>query len=82
MPRPSFLDVAAYCRERGNRVDPQQFLDYYTSNGWRVGRTPMKDWQAAVRTWERNGDFSNGKRKPTLIEVVEREQSLVRSRTN
>lgn len=46
--------VAAYCAERGNHVDPQQFVDYYTANGWRVGKNPMKDWKAAVRTWERN----------------------------
>lgn len=50
--RPSFEDVAAYCKERGNTVDPQRFVDYYTANGWRVGKQPMKDWKAAVRTWE------------------------------
>ena len=53
--KPTFEEVAAYCRERGNDVDPQSWYDYYTANGWRVGRNPMKDWQAAVRTWERNG---------------------------
>lgn len=50
--RPSLEDVAAYCKERGNTVDPQRFVDYYTANGWRVGKQPMKDWRAAVRTWE------------------------------
>ena len=49
---PSLSDVADYCRERGNQVDPQTFLDFYASKGWRVGNTPMKDWRAAVRTWE------------------------------
>jgi len=34
---------------------PEKFLDHYESNGWKVGRNPMKDWKAAVRTWERNG---------------------------
>jgi hypothetical protein len=47
--------VAAYCLERGNQVDPQRWFDYYTSNGWCVGRNGMRDWRAAVRTWERNG---------------------------
>ena len=47
--------VAAFCKARGSRVDPRQFVDYYTANGWRVGRNKMSDWQAAVRTWERNG---------------------------
>ena len=50
---PTLEEVAAYCKERDNRVDPSRFLAYYESNGWRVGRNPMKDWKAAVRTWER-----------------------------
>lgn len=49
---PSVEQVAAYCRERGNSIDPDAFVDYYTSKGWTVGRSPMKDWKAAVRTWE------------------------------
>lgn len=52
---PTVEEVAAYCRERGNNVDPERFVAYYTANGWRVGKNPMKDWKAAVRTWERNG---------------------------
>lgn len=52
---PTLEEVQAYCLERNNGVDAQHFLDYYSSNGWRVGRNPMKDWKAAVRTWERNG---------------------------
>ena len=51
---PTIEDVIAYCKERGNRVDPERFIDYYTSNGWKVGKNPMKDWKAAVRTWERS----------------------------
>jgi len=52
---PTLEEVAAYCEERGNDVNPQSWLDFYTSNGWKVGKNPMKDWKAAVRTWERNG---------------------------
>lgn len=52
--RPSLDEVKAYCLERGNSVDPQRWFDYYTSNGWKVGKNPMKDWKACVRTWERN----------------------------
>ena len=51
---PKVEEVAAYCRERANAVDAGRFVDYYTANGWKVGRAPMKDWQAAVRTWEKN----------------------------
>lgn len=51
---PTLEDVQAYCRERNNSVDAQRFIDYYTSNGWKVGKNSMKDWKAAVRTWERS----------------------------
>ena len=52
--KPTLEEVSAYCIERKNAVDPQSFLDHYESNGWRVGKNPMKDWRAAVRTWEKN----------------------------
>lgn len=50
--KPTLEEVEAYCRERGNEVDAQRFIDYYTANGWKVGKNPMRDWKAAVRTWE------------------------------
>ena len=62
---PTLEDVLAYCNERQNTVDAQHFIDYYTSNGWQVGKNKMKDWKAAVRTWERNGYSSKTSRKPT-----------------
>lgn len=52
---PTVEEVRAYCQERKNNVDTQKFVDYYTANGWKVGRNAMRDWKAAVRTWERNG---------------------------
>ena len=52
--KPTLEEVTAYCTERGNKVNPQKWLDHYESNGWKVGRNPMKDWKAAVRTWEQN----------------------------
>ena len=51
---PSVEEVEAYCRERNNDIDAQHFVDYYASNGWRVGKNPMKDWRATVRNWERS----------------------------
>ena len=51
---PTVDEVREYCFERGNSVDPQRFVDYYTSNGWMVGKNKMKDWKAAVRTWEKD----------------------------
>ena len=63
---PSIQDVATYCAERNNGVDAQRFVDYYTANGWKVGKNPMKDWKAAVRTWERNrkGEQHEQRRNP------------------
>ena len=52
--KPTLSEIKAYCIERGNKVDAQHFFDYYESNGWRVGKNSMKNWQAAVRTWERS----------------------------
>lgn len=57
---PSLEDVQSYCLERGNSVDAERFIDYYTANGWMVGKNKMKDWKAAIRTWERSG-FSHQK---------------------
>jgi hypothetical protein len=57
--KPSLDEVIAYCQERRNSVNPEKFIDYYESNGWKVGKNSMKDWKAAVRTWERNSFQSN-----------------------
>ena len=52
---PPTLDmVTEYCSKRKNNVDPQYFIDYYTARDWHIGKTKMKDWQAAIRTWEKN----------------------------
>ena len=51
--KPTLEDIKAYCQERKNSVNAERFFDYYESNGWKVGKNPMKDWKAAVRTWER-----------------------------
>jgi hypothetical protein len=51
---PTIEEVAAYCKERNNGIDPEYFIDSNKSRGWLVGRnkTPMKDWKATIRTWE------------------------------
>ena len=60
---PTIEEVQAYCYERNNGVDAERFIDYYTSNGWLVGKNKMKDWKAAVRTWEKSG-YNNKKSAP------------------
>ena len=67
---PTLEEVTAYCMERNNNVDAQHFIDYYTSNGWLVGKNKMKDWKAAVRTWERNG-YSSGTQKATKAQELD-----------
>ena len=53
--KPTVEEVKAYCSERKNNVDAEKFCDFYESKGWKVGKEPMKDWKASVRTWERSG---------------------------
>ena len=48
---PTIEEVQAYCSEKGYHIDAERFVDYYTSNGWMVGKNKMKDWRASVRTW-------------------------------
>lgn len=49
---PTVEEVTRYCESRGSRVDPQRFVDYYAARGWRAGSSPMRDWKAALRTWD------------------------------
>lgn len=58
---PSVEDVRTYCKERHNDIDAQSFVDFYTSKDWMVGKNRMKDWKAAVRTWERRKQTGSGK---------------------
>lgn len=51
--KPSFFEVQQYIAQRGSAVDAEAFYAYYESNGWKVGRNPMRDWKQAVITWER-----------------------------
>jgi hypothetical protein len=51
--KPSIEEIREYCLSRNNQVDPEQFYNFYESKGWMVGKSPMKDWKASVRTWEK-----------------------------
>lgn len=79
---PTAEEVSQYCRERNNGVDAVAFVDFYASKGWVVGRSPMKDWKAAVRTWERRDGCGpklkeeSGPRRYHL-EMVDGEEVLV-----
>jgi len=65
--KPTIEEVKAYCIERKNQVDPQKWIDHYTSNGWKVGKNSMKDWKAAVRTWEKS-EYAATTSKPARVD--------------
>lgn len=62
--KPTLEEIREYCISRGNNVDPEQFLNFYESKGWVVGKSPMKDWRAAIRTWEKRENDSPRRRSP------------------
>lgn len=75
---PTLEEVAAYCRERNNDVDPQKWYDFYSAKGWMIGKNKMKDWKAAVRTWERgHANVHNSRDYPTMSKNVENALKLV-----
>lgn len=80
---PTVEEVQAYCAERGNKVDARRFFDFYTANGWHQGRgKPIKDWRAAVRTWERDDNYNynnhNGQRIDKESVLRERRAAAIR----
>lgn len=70
---PTIDEVRAYCEERKNNVSAERFMDYYTSNGWMVGRNKMKDWKACVRSWEKN-QFSSSKKNQSVPDYMYQEE--------
>lgn len=71
--KPSVEEIAAYCKDRGNGVDAQRFFDFYEGKGWKVGNTPMKDWRACVRTWERREQGAEKKGGAKEIPYMQKE---------
>ena len=56
--KPTIDEIRAYCEERKNSVDAERFFDFYESKGWMIGQNRMRDWKAAVRTWEKSANNS------------------------
>lgn len=70
--KPTIEEVKAYCEERGNKFEPQKFFNYYESVGWKRGKTPIKDWKACVRTWEKEEkSTTSGSAKPSKYDREE-----------
>lgn len=57
---PAVEDIEFYCLERNNKVDPERFYNFYQSKNWMIGKNKMKDWKAAVRTWEKDDNKKGG----------------------
>lgn len=83
--KPTLDEVQAYCQERVNHVNAAQFIDYYESKGWMVGRNPMKDWKACVRTWERKrvsrNDNDNDSLRYDDQSLIDNRSSLIDNQT-
>ena len=76
--KPTLEEIRNYCMHRGSTVSAEQFYDYYEANGWNIGKHPMRDWKAALRTWERHEKPScSDKPQPPLCENAEAYASFV-----
>ena len=88
--KPTVGEIAAYCRSRNNGLDPEQIWDFYESKGWFIGKTKMKNWRSAVRTWERrrreeqnaaasaNSRYRNGRPKlSNHVDISEEERNEI-----
>lgn len=74
---PTVEEVKAYCLERKNGLDAQAFVDFYESKGWKVGKEPMKDWKAAVRTWENRRKCETPKKETSFdMELINKRFEL------
>ena len=74
---PSVDEVRDYCRERGNSIDAETFVDFYASKGWKVGNSPMKDWQSAIRTWEKRECRASPREKPASFNANDYLQGII-----
>ena len=78
---PTVEQVAAYCEERKNGIDPQRFCDFYSAKNWMIGKTKMKDWKAAVRTWESRTFEPKARNRPEEQKLMENEYDFSQEAT-
>lgn len=72
--KPTLEEVEAYKKERNLTLDAQSFIDYYESNGWKVGRNSMKDWKATARRWSRSNTPGDTNKPEWLNKDIKREE--------
>ena len=63
--KPTVEEIAAFCKEKKININVKKFFLHYESNGWHVGKTPMKSWKAAVQKWAEN-NYDNNKATGTM----------------
>ena len=68
--KPTIEQIKAYCEERNNGIDAEDFYYFYESKGWKIGSSPMKDWKAAIRTWEIKKKQKDAPQQKTHVVVV------------
>ena len=74
---PSVDEVRDYCRERGNSIDAETFVDFYASKDWMVGSSPMTDWKSSVRTWEKRERRASPREKPASFNANDYLQGII-----
>lgn len=74
--KPTVEEVQAYCKEHSLNVDAANFVNFYESKGWVVGKSPMKNWHAALRTWTRNDNGGNAGKTDSYLEPTQQEKEV------
>jgi len=70
--KPTLQELISFCNEFALNIDPQQFIDYYDANGWKINKNPMKDWQATARNWHRrNADKITTTKKSNVVDPMD-----------
>lgn len=77
---PSVEDVAQHCRDKGYTFDPEAFVAFYESKGWRIGNQPMRKWKSACVTWNKRqsaNSMTASESKPPSTPVIDQAQEAV-----
>lgn len=74
---PTLAEVTAYCLERKNGVNPEAWINHYQAKGWMIGKSKMKDWKAAVRTWEKNNPIPSPITAKDYLDKISQDNSKI-----
>ncbi len=79
--KPTIPEIQAYCDERNNGIDGEEFWNHYESKGWKIGKSPMKSWKSAIVTWEKTSkkkevEKKSYKKNPNQVSKDQRDELL------